>query len=508
MGDFLEIQGISKSFFGVYALKDISFSIKRGSVHAIMGENGAGKSTLMKILGGVYLPDSGRILIDGEEKKIRTVQDAARAGIRVIYQEFNLVPELTVAENIYIADTPKRTIFGLVEKDLRRKKTERLLEMLRIEVDANALVKDLSVSQKQMVEIAKALSQDSEIIIMDEPTAALNDEEVERLEEMIRLLKGQGKTILYISHRLREVFDVSDTVTVLRDGKYVATKPTDMLTEQSIIRLMVGHEIDAGQCADRTLSNETVLAVKNFSKRNTFENVTFELHRGEILGIAGLMGCKREEMLSALYGLIRADEGEIYIDGTKTVIHSVKDALKNGICFLTDDRKDAGILPLMSVEENLTIMSIRNLKKKLKFYISERDEHKQLDEMTRSMSIKYADAKQKIAYLSGGNQQKVLLGRNLLLHNKIFIMLEPTRGIDVGAKEEIYRLLRQLADQGMGILEVFSDMNELIKVCDRTLVFWQGKITGDLRRSEFDKERILFCATGKGGGEDDEIEKE
>lgn len=213
-------------------------------------------------------------------------------------------------------------------------------------------------------------------------------------------------------------------------------------------------------------------------------------------------------MLSALYGLIRADEGEIYIDGTKTVIHSVKDALKNGICFLTDDRKDAGILPLMSVEENLTIMSIRNLKKKLKFYISERDEHKQLDEMTRSMSIKYADAKQKIAYLSGGNQQKVLLGRNLLLHNKIFIMLEPTRGIDVGAKEEIYRLLRQLADQGMGILAVFSDMNELIKVCDRTLVFWQGKITGDLRRSEFDKERILFCATGKGGGEDDEIEKE
>lgn len=507
MEKFLEIRSISKNFFGVYALKDISFSIKRGSVHAIMGENGAGKSTLMKILGGVYLPDDGKILINGEEKKINTVQEAASAGISVIYQEFNLISDLTVAENIYIADTPKRTVFGFVQKDLRKQKTRELLEKLNINVDSDMLVKDLSVSQKQMVEIARALSQDSDIIIMDEPTAALNDEEVECLENMIRRLKRQGKTILYISHRLKEVFEIADTVTVLRDGRYVATKPVDSLTEQSMIRLMVGHEIEERKREDTKASSEIVLAVNNFGKRNAFEKVTFELQKGEILGLAGLMGCGREEMLSALYGLIQADEGEIYIDGEKTVIHSVRDALKKGICFLTDDRKEAGIFPLMSVEENLTIMSIRNLKKKLGFYISPHDEHQQLDQMTKNMSIKFAEAKQRISFLSGGNQQKVLIGRNLLLNNKVFIMLEPTRGIDVGAKEEIYRLLRQLADQGMGILAVFSDMNELMKVCDRTLVFWEGKVTGNIRRSKFDKERILSCATGKRGEENCETEK-
>lgn len=300
MEKFLEIRSISKNFFGVYALKDISFSIKRGSVHAIMGENGAGKSTLMKILGGVYLPDDGKILINGEEKKINTVQEAASAGISVIYQEFNLISDLTVAENIYIADTPKRTVFGFVQKDLRKQKTRELLEKLNINVDSDMLVKDLSVSQKQMVEIARALSQDSDIIIMDEPTAALNDEEVECLENMIRRLKRQGKTILYISHRLKEVFEIADTVTVLRDGRYVATKPVDSLTEQSMIRLMVGHEIEERKREDTKASSEIVLAVNNFGKRNAFEKVTFELQKGEILGLAGLMGCGREEMLSAL----------------------------------------------------------------------------------------------------------------------------------------------------------------------------------------------------------------
>jgi ABC-type sugar transport system ATPase subunit len=498
VGSFIQIRDICKKFYGVYALKNISFDIAKGSVHAIMGENGAGKSTLMKILGGVYQADGGSIIIDGKERNIRSVQDSSRCGISVIYQEFNLVPELTVAENIFISDIPKKTFLGIVEKRKRSANAAEILKMLEIDVDPDEFVKNLSVSEKQMVEIAKALSQNAEIIIMDEPTAALNDDEVQKLEEIVRMLKKDGKTILYISHRLKEVFDMTDTVTVLRNGEYVDTKPTKELTEADIIRLMVGHDVDQGSDRFGYATEEILLQVQDLTLKNVFDSVSFELKKGEILGMAGLMGCGREEVLSAIYGLFGYDSGKVLLEGKEVCFKNPREAIEHGVCFLTDDRKDAGIFPQMSVEENITIMSIRNLKKKWGFYIDPKDEAGQLQKMTRYMNIKYAKPEQKISYLSGGNQQKVLLGRDLLLDNKVFIMLEPTRGIDVGAREEIYNLLYQLAKEGMGIIAVFSDMNELIRVCDRAVVFCDGRITGSLTKEEFNKERILTYAAGKG----------
>ncbi|MGI6617958.1 MAG: sugar ABC transporter ATP-binding protein [Saccharofermentanales bacterium] len=491
MSSYIEIRNISKQFYGIYALKNISFQINRGDVHAIVGENGAGKSTLMKILGGVYSSDGGEIYIDGKLTKINSVSDAASCGINVIYQEFNLIPELTVAENIFISNTPKKRFFGIVEKKKRFLDTRKLLNELEIDVDPNEYVKNLSVSQKQMVEIAKALSQNSSIIIMDEPTAALNESEVSKLAEIVHKLKRDNKTILYISHRLKEVFDMADKVTVLRNGEYVNTIPTNDTNEAEIIKMMVGHEIDNTIVRPSHATNRVLLEVNELTLEGVFSDVSFKLHEGEILGVAGLMGCGREEMLSSVYGLIKYDSGEVILSGKKIGIRSPRDAIKNGICFLTDDRKDAGLFPLMSVEENITIMSISNLKKRLGFYINPSDEHAQLEQMTDYMKIKFAGPDQKITYLSGGNQQKVLLGRGLLLDSKIFIMLEPTRGIDVGAKEEIYDLLQELAKKGMGIIAVFSDMNELIKVCDRVLAFWDGKVVGELGQEEFDKERIL-----------------
>ncbi|MCH1982878.1 sugar ABC transporter ATP-binding protein [Ruminococcus sp. OA3] len=497
MGAYIQIRNVCKQFYGVYALRDISFDIEQGSVHAIMGENGAGKSTLMKILGGAYQADGGTISIGGRERSIKNVRDADECGISVIYQEFNLVPELTVAENIFISDIPKKTFFGIVEKKKRSAKAKELLDFLEINVGPDEYVKDLSVSEKQMVEIAKSISRNSDIIIMDEPTAALNEEEVEKLEEVVHMLRNEGKTILYISHRLKEVFDMADTVTVLRNGEYVDTKPISKLTEADIIKLMVGHEIDHGEVRPCHATDHVLLEVRGLTLKNVFEDVSFCLHQGEILGAAGLMGCGREEVLSAIYGLFQYDSGQVFLDGREVRFKNPQDAIEHGVCFLTDDRKDKGILPMMSVEENVTLISIRSLKKKFGFYIDPKSEQEQLRNMTDFMAIKYANAKQKISYLSGGNQQKALLGRDLLLDNRVFIMLEPTRGIDVGAKEEIYNLLSELARNGMGIIAVFSDMNELIKVCDRVIVFCDGRVTGGLTRDEFNKERILTFASGK-----------
>ena len=497
MGAYIQIRNVYKQFYGVYALRDISFDIEKGSVHAIMGENGAGKSTLMKILGGAYQADGGTISIGGRERKISNVKDADACGISVIYQEFNLVPELTVAENIFISDIPKKTFLGIVEKKKRSNQAKELLDFLEINVDPDEFVKNLSVSEKQMVEIAKALSRNSDIIIMDEPTASLNEEEVEKLEEVVHMLRGEGKTILYISHRLKEVFDMADTVTVLRNGEYVDTKPIGELSEAAIIKLMVGHEINNDAVRPCYAKEHVLLEVRGLTLKNVFEDVSFSLREGEILGVAGLMGCGREEVLQAVYGLFRYDSGQVFLDGEEVSFKNPQDAIEHGICFLTDDRKDKGILPMMSVEENVTLISIRNLKKKFGFYLDPKSEQEQLQKMTDYMAIKYAHPKQKISYLSGGNQQKVLLGRDLLLDHKVFIMLEPTRGIDVGAKEEIYNLLSELAGKGMGIIAVFSDMNELIRVCDRVVVFCDGGVTGGLTREEFNKERILTYASGK-----------
>ena len=492
----LELRHITKTFPGVAALSDVSFVVPRGEVHAVVGENGAGKSTLMKILGGLYRPERGEVWIDGRSVHIRSVHDAVAHGISVVYQEFNLMPELTVAENLYAADLP--TVRGLPV--LRRRALDAragaLLAGLGLDLDPRALVKDLSVSRRQMLEIAKALRLDASILIMDEPTASLADAEVEKLYEIIRGLRATGKTVLYISHRMKEIFEVTDRVTVLRDGRWVGTELTCALTADAVVRMMVGREVKRFSSEGRGASAEEALAVSGLTRRGEFEDVSFTVRKGEIVGIAGLMGSGREEILKSLYGLLPLDSGEVRIEGRAVRIERPEDAIRLGIGFVTEDRKEAGIFPLMSVRENVTLNVIQRIARLAGLYLDERREQGLLAEYTRFLNLRYASQAQPIMYLSGGNQQKVLLARALATRCKLLLLLEPTRGIDVGTKGELYQLMAELSRQGITLLMVSSDLPELLAVCDRILVVWQGRITGDLAAGQADEAAIMLRATG------------
>lgn len=500
MGD-IELKHITKTFYGVKALDDVSLSFREGEVHAVVGENGAGKSTIMKILGGLYFADSGEIYINGIKQNINSVSDALKSGVAVVYQELNLMPELTVAENIYLHNLPAKGIF--VDKQTMNQKAQALLDSMGVAIKATDPIALLSVSQQQMVEIAKALSHDSDIVIMDEPTAALNIKEVDALYEIIRDLKSKGKTVIYISHRMKEIFDISDRISILRDGKYIDTCCTAEISQSDLVAKMVGRQIsDFYTTADHEYG-ETVLEVKGLSKAGVYENVSFQLHKGEVLGMAGLMGCNREEIVKSLYGLIQPDAGQVILNG-ETVVDMAKGkndlsaplkAIHHGIGYVTEDRKAAGIFALMGVRENITISILKTLSK-MKI-ISAAKEQAILEEYTEKMNMKYAGYYQRINSLSGGNQQKFLLARTLATQCKILIMLEPTRGIDVGAKAEIYALLETLArDEGMAILMISSELPEIIKNCHRSLVVFQGKITGDINKADFDENLIMQCATG------------
>lgn len=488
---FFEAKDVNKSFPGVKALNDVSLTVNKGEVHAVVGENGAGKSTLMKILGGLYGMDSGQLFFNGEKVDIRSISDARKNGISVIYQELNLMPELTVAENIYISDLPGK--MGVVDYKQLNKKAQELIDSLSLNINPNDYVSMLSVSECQMVEILKALSQDSELIIMDEPTASLNNQEVELLYEIIRKLKENNKTILYISHRLKEVFDVSDRVTVLRDGKFIVTKNIAEIDEVQLVEYMVGRDISQLYKYQEHPLKEKVLEVNDLGKEGVFSNVTFSLKAGEIVGMAGLMGCGREAIGQAIYGLQRYDSGTISISGKPVIIKKPSDAIKNGIGFVTEDRKDSGIFALMNVKENISINIIKILSR-FKF-ISAKKEKDLLDLYTDNMNMKYADAKQLIMFLSGGNQQKFILARTLATKCKVLILCEPTRGIDVGAKAEIYQLLSNLSHEGYAILLISSELPEIMSICSRTLVVSLGKITGNILRKEMNENLIMQCAT-------------
>ncbi len=488
----IEIRNISKSFPGVKALSDVSLSIEEGEVHAIVGENGAGKSTLMKILGGMYQADSGEIFIRGEKQEIHSIQDAMKAGVSVIYQELNLMPELTVAENIFASGLP---VHGVV-LDIRtmNARAQELIDSMNLSLKPTDMVGMLSVSQQQMVEIAKAISHESDIIIMDEPTGALNNQEVDVLYALIRRLKENGKTILYISHRLKEIFDLTDRVSILRDGQYVATKRTEELTHNDLVKLMVGREVDQYYKSSGHALGETVLEVKNLTRAGMFEDVSFSVRSGELLGVAGLMGCGREEIVKAIYGLIRPDGGTVTLGGRQLQMKGPLQAIRDGIGFVTEDRKSAGIFALMTVRENLTMNILRSISR---FgLISDAKEQELLENYKKRMNMKFSSPAQRIVNLSGGNQQKFLLARALASDCKVLIMLEPTRGIDVGAKAEIYELLEELAKSGLAIIVVSSELPEIISICHRTLVVFQGRITGNLSKTEMDEVTIMECATG------------
>ncbi|QUG75251.1 ATP-binding cassette domain-containing protein [Erwinia sp. E602] len=488
----LEAEGISKFFPGVKALNNVSLRVKPGTVHALMGENGAGKSTLMKCLIGIYRPDEGQIRIKGEPVQFTDTLDALRSGISMIHQELNLVPHMTVAENIWLGREPMK--LGFVDHGKLNRLTKDLLVKLNIRLRPEQMVGDLSIASQQMVEIAKAVSWNSDIVIMDEPTSALTETEVAHLFTIIRDLREQGKAIIYISHKMDEIFTITDEVSVFRDGTWVASNETSFYTRQSLITQMVGRELTQLFPKFDTNIGEDVLTVRNLSRQGVFHDINFNVRRGEILGVAGLVGAGRSEVMESLFGMTEIDGGEILIDGVPTRIDSPATAIDKGLAFLTEDRKKSGLFLVLSVLENMSIVKMTNYSANAGF-VSHSQMAKDCLEQIKRLNIKTPTMDQIINNLSGGNQQKVLIARWLLAQPKILILDEPTRGIDVGAKAEIYRLISELANRGVAIIMVSSELPEILGMSDRVMVMHGGRITGILNKEDADQETILSLAS-------------
>lgn len=486
----LEMLEINKSFPGVRALQDVHIKIAKGSVHALMGENGAGKSTLMKILTGMYQQDSGRIIYDGQEISKYSQGMAIAMGITMVHQELSYIPNMTIAENMFLGR--ELTKGGVVAKEEMQQKTKELLFRVGVTLDPRKNMKDLSVSERQMVEIAKCVSYHAKIVIMDEPTSAITDKEVEQLFDVIRDLQSEGVAIIYISHKMDEVLKIADEVTVLRDGTFIDTYSTKNIDVDTIIMSMVGRELhDVFPEKNNQVQGE-VLKVTNLRREGVFSNISFTLKKGEVLGFSGLMGAGRTEIMRAIYGLDRLDDGEIYIHGKKVSIKSPKDAIKNKIGLVSEDRKGVGLVLSLSIKKNLTLS---NLNKYFKgAVIRDKRETKLADQMINSLAIKTPGRDQLVKNLSGGNQQKVVLGKLLLDEAEILILDEPTRGIDVGAKSEIYKLVCELAKEGKAVIVVSSEMPEIMGLCDRIVVLHEGKITGEIERKNFSQELIMKYA--------------
>jgi inositol transport system ATP-binding protein len=495
MGDdyLLEMEGISKSFPGVRALDNVHLSVRPATVHALMGENGAGKSTLMKVLIGMYDADAGTMRFGGEEVQIPDTATALRLGISMIHQELSPVPEMEVHENIYLGREPRNRL-GLIDKKAMIGRTRELLSRWEIRVDPRAVMKHLSVAQTQMVEIAKAISYDARLIIMDEPTSAISEREVDHLHRMIRSLRDSGVAIIYITHKMDEVFRISDHVTVFRDGKHVSTLPAAELDRQKLIGLMVGRELTQLFPKEEAEIGEVVLSVKGLSRKGKVEDITFDLRKGEILGLAGLMGAGRTEVLEGIFGAARIDAGEIWIHGKPARIREPSDAIDRGLGLLTEDRKLTGIMGVLSVRDNMTVASLTRFSPG--GFLKKRQMEEACKRQRQALSIKTPSLYQLIKLLSGGNQQKVLVSRWLLTDPDILMIDEPTRGIDVGAKAEIHRLISKLAQDGKAILMVSSELPEILGMSDRVLVMHEGRITGEFTRAEMTQEKIMHAATG------------
>ncbi|WP_337010314.1 sugar ABC transporter ATP-binding protein [Pantoea sp. AS142] len=488
----LEAEGISKFFPGVKALDNVSLRVRPGTVHALMGENGAGKSTLMKCLIGMYRPDKGTIKIKGEPVQFQDTMDALRSGISMIHQELNLVPYMTVAENIWLGREPMK--FGFVDHARLNQVTQELLNRLNIRLKADRMVGELSIASQQMVEIAKAVSWDSDIVIMDEPTSALTETEVAHLFTIIRDLRKQGKAIIYISHKMDEIFTITDELSIFRDGSWIASDQTAKYTRQSLITQMVGRELTQLFPKFNNAIGEEVLTVRNLSCKDRFTDVSFSVRRGEILGVAGLVGAGRSEVMESLFGMESFDSGEILIDGIPVTIDSPSTAIEKGMAFLTEDRKKSGLFLVLSVMENMSIVNMPEYSGKSGFVSHVKMAQDCMDQIRR-LNIKTPTMDQIINNLSGGNQQKVLIARWLLAQPKILILDEPTRGIDVGAKAEIYRLISELANRGVAIIMVSSELPEILGMSDRVMVMHGGRITGILDKEEADQETILSLAS-------------
>ncbi|PZE20083.1 sugar ABC transporter ATP-binding protein [Paenibacillus xerothermodurans] len=486
------MKAVSKTFYGVKALDTVDFSLEAGEVHALLGENGAGKSTLMKIIAGIYQPDNGEITLKGRPVHIASPAVSQRLGIAIIHQELNLNPYMTVAENIFMGREPRK--LGFVDFKKMEADTVRLLEQLGLMIDPRAKVASLSIGEQQIVEIAKALSINAEILIMDEPTAVLTDRESDKLFALIHRLKNRGVAIIYISHRLSELKLICDRMTVLRDGKHVITRPFDGITEREIANLMVGRELKELYPDKPSKFGENILQVEDLTCEPYFRNISFSLKQGEILGFAGLIGAGRTELASALFGDKRIQSGTVYYKGSRLHVKSPIDAVRYGLGFATEDRKQSGLLLDMSVTQNTTLPSLAGISR---FgFIRRKMENRLVREKVTELKIKANQVDRAVKHLSGGNQQKVVLAKWLVAETELFFLDEPTRGIDVGARREIYNLISELAAQGKGIIVISSELPELLGLCNRIIVMHQGRVTGELDHTESTEEKIMALAAG------------
>lgn len=493
MAKLLEMKNISKSFYGVPVLTNVNFSVDRGEVIALCGENGAGKSTLMKILAAIYRYDEGEILLDGEPlpHHIQPLEMQKR-GVSMIHQDLNLMEHLTVAQNIFLTREPLGKS-GLINYRKMNAEAKKLLESLgQDNISPTALVGTLKTAQKQMVEIAKAISFNLKVLIMDEPTAMLTQRETDILFDLIRKLAKQGIGIIYISHRLKEIKEVCDNVTILRDGMFIVSKPVSEVTEQQIANYMVGREVSTSQASDYFDDcNDIVLEVRNVSD-SLLKNVSFKVCRGEIVGFSGLVGSGRSELMEVIFGIRKPKTGEIYLNGRKIVNKKPVHAIKRGIGFVTEDRQKTGVVIKRSVRENINLIDqVKN-----KGYFNSARKHKaNTDEMIRRLNIRCASQTQLVSNLSGGNQQKIVLAKWLLVDQDILILDEPTRGIDVGAREEIYAIINELSKSGKTIIVVSSDLTEVLNICQRVIVMHEGMIKGELTHDDRTEEKIMSFAT-------------
>ena len=490
----LEMNNVSKEFPSVKALDGVTLKVRAGTVHALMGENGAGKSTLMKCLFGIYSADSGEILLDGKRVSFKNPREALEGGVAMVHQELNQAQKRSVSDNIWLGRYPTALGFITLESKMQRE-TKKIFEKLHIDVDPSTIMSRLSVSARQMVEIAKAVSYDAKVIVLDEPTSSLNEKEVEHLFNIIEQLKAEGRAIIYISHKMEEIMKISDDITIMRDGKHISTQRASDMTLEKIIKLMVGRELTERFPPKTNEVGEVALRIERLTgKHSLLSDVTFDVHKGEILGVAGLDGSGRTELLETVFGLRVRAAGRIFLHGKEIKNKSAKDSKKNGFALLTEERRATGIFGILDITENTVISGLP----KYRFagiFLNEHKMKKDTDWSIRTMRIKTPSRRAKIQNLSGGNQQKVILGRWLLTDPEVLLLDEPTRGIDVGAKYEIYQLIINLAAQGKCVIMVSSEMPELLGVCDRIIVMSGGRLAGELSASEADQEKIMTLAT-------------
>ncbi len=504
-GFWLEMRGVSKRFPGVQALDQVDLEVAPGEVVGLVGENGAGKSTLLKILSGAYRRDAGVVLIEGRPVEIAGPDHARALGIATIYQEFNLAPNRGAAANVFLGREPRRPGWlgrlGLVDFAAMVRRTEAVLRELGVAIDPVAPVGRLSVAQRQMVEIGRALAFDARLVVMDEPTSSLGQEDVRRLLQIVRNLASRGIGVIFVSHRLEEVVQVADRVVVLRDGRRVGALSREEASPQALVRLMVGREMPQTATLPSEphgpVGSQPLLEVRGLTRRGVVEGVDFTLYRGEILGVAGLMGAGRTEMVRLLFGADRADGGSVLLEGRPLTIRSPRQAIEAGIVLVPEDRQHQGLVLKMSVEENIALPSLGKLASLGGFRLDRRRLASLADHQVRRLKIRTPGLSQRVAYLSGGNQQKVVLARWLAQEPRVLILDEPTRGIDVGAKAEVHDLIRSLAGRGIGIILVSSELPEILALSHRILVMWRGRVAGTLPREEATPERIMWLATGQ-----------